>query len=431
MKNVLVIDFDDSLAAVIEGLARAGACNVVDWVGNHPACTIQSKRELKYANLRRYPYRPYDKAVYESVHRDFFQYFLFQNRLKKIYAKDYRFYDHLDFFNLYFQFFFHLLTEKKVEIVLFQNLPHLGIDYIVYRIARALNLRTIMFHQSLFSNRFFYVKDIEDFGIFAAMKSRPGGEPAEIRLPRGFKPDLFYMRKQSFASRWLKPDRLKKSLQDAKKLRSQLGPYRRYRRNLEAMTARDCDLSAPYVYFPLHLQPELTTSILGGKYIDQALAIEHLSELLPEGWFIYVKENPKQSSEYLRGVGFFRRLAAIDRVRIVPRGTDTYTLLDHCRFVATVTGTAGWEAICSGKKALVFGKAWYRSLPGVVSYHPGLTLEEILHPVFSHEELEKEVCRMVAKMPTGVVDPDYRVMVAGFDEEANRQSVELAVRRLL
>lgn len=431
MKNVLVIDFDDSLSASIERLIREGICSLVDWFGDRPGCTLQPKRELKYSNLKSFKYQRYDKTVYDAVHADFFQYFIFMNRKKKIYAKGYRFYDHLDFFNLYFQFFFNLLTKKKVDIVLFQYLPHLGIDYIVYRIARELKLRTILCYQSLFPNRFFYVEDIEDFGTFETMRNRSTGEPTHIQLPHGFREELFYMKKHGDRLRWGSPRGIKKLLNELKNKRSQLSAFLRYQKRLRRFITHQLDLSAPFVYFPLHLQPELTTSLLGGKYIDQALAIEHLSELLPPDWYIYVKENPKQTSEYLRGTGFFRRLAAIERVRMVPRETDTYSLLEHCRFVATVTGTAGWEAIRGGKKVLVFGKAWYRSLPGAISYRPGIKLEEILAAPLRHEALEQELSKIVTKMPTGVIDYDYRVMVPDFSEEENIRRVFQALSEII
>jgi len=132
------------------------------------------------------------------------------------------------------------------------------------------------------------------------------------------------------------------------------------------------DWSAPFVYFPLHFQPERTTCPQGGIYADQILALETLAAALPSGWEIYVKEHPsqwwlrsKESFSSARYRGYYNRLAKVPHVRLVPITTDTFDLTEKARTVAVVTGTAGWEGLLRGKRPLVFGIPWWRDCTGV------------------------------------------------------------------
>ena len=145
-----------------------------------------------------------------------------------------------------------------------------------------------------------------------------------------------------------------------------------YLERLAPFETHEVDLNGDFVYFPLQLQPEMTTASLGGKFRDQAYAIERISKILPPNVRILVKENPKQGA-YMRGQMFFRRLARIPYVTIVPTWTDTHALTDRSEFVAAITGTVGWEAIRQGKPALVFGNAWFQTLPGVHEYSDAIT----------------------------------------------------------
>jgi hypothetical protein len=48
----------------------------------------------------------------------------------------------------------------------------------------------------------------------------------------------------------------------------------------------------------------------------------------------------------------------------VPTDASTDGLLARAKVVATMTGSVGWQAICLGIPALVFGAAWYRDIDG-------------------------------------------------------------------
>ena len=193
--------------------------------------------------------------------------------------------------------------------------------------------------------------------------------------------------------------------------------------------SKDIDLKANFVYFPLHLQPEMTTDSLGGVYRDQMLAIERVSELLPEGWFVYVKENPYQD-EFRRGRCFFQRLKMLKNAKLVPNETSTYELIANSKFVATITGTAGWEALTGGRNVLTFGQAWYKRFPGAFVYSPDFKIDDILNYKIDHAELQREFDKFYKCLGYGVVVDDYKKMVKDFDREKNVAEVAKLLEKL-
>ncbi len=140
-----------------------------------------------------------------------------------------------------------------------------------------------------------------------------------------------------------------------------------------ASVVQPVDPDLPFVYFPLHFQPERTTCPQGGVYADQILVVETLAAALPEGWQIYVKEHPsqwwlryKERYNSVRYRGYYKRLARIPNVRLVPLSTNSFDLIERSKAVAVITGTAGWESALRGKPPLVFGIPWWGELPGIL-----------------------------------------------------------------
>jgi hypothetical protein len=125
----------------------------------------------------------------------------------------------------------------------------------------------------------------------------------------------------------------------------------------------------PFVYFPLHYQPERATLPKGGRYNDQYLVAELLTQEIPSDWQVYIKEHPAQFSasghgEQGRSTYDYDDLTALDNVKLISSTHPSVNLIDHAEVVATVTGTAGWEAINRGTPAIIFGNAWYRVCGG-------------------------------------------------------------------
>ncbi|SDX54042.1 capsular polysaccharide export protein, LipB/KpsS family [Roseicitreum antarcticum] len=365
--------------------------------------------------------------------------------------------------------YFHILADAMAAKIresgathaLFFNVPHLAYDSIAFQVARAMGLPTLVLTQSLFPAQYFSMGDPADLGAFA-----PRDDAPRYPIDKQAQLDLFYMKdvKQEPSPRGrvsaramlnlaaflitrrpraaLNPAYLRRILLRMQAIYGGLPNWRDpfakffhdsqldYFDHLVEHETAPVDLSTPYVYMPLQLQPEMTTASLGGIYTDQALAIERLADMLPEGVRILVKENPKQGA-YMRGPMFFHRLKRIPQVHFLPSFADTHALTANAQFVATVTGTVGWEAVRLGKPVLTFGRAWYRSFPGVVEYRDGLEYAEVAQLTWEHAALERAVGDLLSRCHGGIIERHYRKMVADHDPEENAAQVARSILDLL
>ena len=357
------------------------------------------------------------------------------------------------------------LVEQQINLVLFFEIPHLFSDTLCYQIAKSKGIETLMFRPANFPERFFSFRTIEDFGLISNVVDHRSIERHSIDSDE--EPEWYYMKgiKQYRGElgnlNWqgilmliahllaveplklLRIDLLFQIVSRMRKISSALPKWRYpfnnyfairhldYFEHILNFENADIELDSKFVYFPLQLQPELTTSALGKEYSDQLLAIEKLSSLLTDDYLIFVKENPKQGGQ-MRGPEFFHRLYRIGKIRWLPSYANTHELIDKSQFVATITGTVGWEAICKGKNALVFGLTWYLKLPGVFLFRDGLTLEEISNYSIEHEALEFQVGRLMARTHVGNIEPlKRRHTSGGYDLESNAELVANTIVQLI
>lgn len=332
--------------------------------------------------------------------------------------------------------FFSLFQRQRIELLVFQNLPHEGFELVLYLLAQKLGRTTVLCYQSILPNRFFFCFDLRDFGWFHDVPEL--GDSDRLPLPAGFRKELFYMQAVSAslaAQRGNWQVRLARRWRFAKigfkLLKQRLGWYQflkrpgpripadqRYEWDLARHTSRQVDWGRPFVYFPLHLQPELTTSSIGDQFSDQLNAVAALSAWLPRDWQLLVKENPKQTWRQ-RPPEFFAQLRQYPNVKLVDRQVDTYRLLERCQMAATITGTVGWEAITGGKPVVVFGRPWYLTLPGVWHWPVTSSASDIAASPFARDELARKFSWLQTKSRKGLVDPAYQMLANEPSSESN------------
>lgn len=111
--------------------------------------------------------------------------------------------------------------------------------------------------------------------------------------------------------------------------------------------------SLKYIYFPLHVDPEASTMVLSHMHTDQISVIEALSKSLPGDTVLVVKEHHPMLGK--RPNNFYETIKKIPRVKLINPSYDSLTLIVKSEAVATITGTASFEAILLKKKTLIIG----------------------------------------------------------------------------
>lgn len=163
------------------------------------------------------------------------------------------------------------------------------------------------------------------------------------------------------------------------------------------------DPSTPYVFFPLHLEPELSLLWLARFDADQIAVVRRVAQSLPVGMKLVVKEHPQMVA--LRPRRFYRELKKIPNVVLVRPEISSFSLIARAALVATITGTAGWEATLFGKPVITFGNIFYNALPSVVRSR-------------TPEELPMQITRQLSKDFVFDEEAIVRYVAAIFEESA-------------
>jgi hypothetical protein len=318
----------------------------------------------------------------------------------------------------------------KPELVVNAYVPHHVYDYVLYLLCRHLNIPYIIFRNTAFTGRTIVSREIfsignkiisdyesimeqqPDFNMLKAnlaldilacyqntQKDYERGKPAymatnelqhkqssnAVALSMKFISDIFHDPAKYFGRKgyllqgfptYLK--RKNKSIEESRlsiiqysvnKIKA--NKYKRKLKNYYDSRTEKPDFTEPYVYLPLHYQPEMTSSPAGDIFVDQFLCVETLVKNIPDNWKIYVKEHPSQFQSHGEGQTsrikeFYDDLIKFPNLRLMPFNADSFDLISNAKAVATVTGTVGWEAMVRRKPVLVFGSSWYEKYPGAL-----------------------------------------------------------------
>ena len=290
-----------------------------------------------------------------------------------------------------------VLEQYKPDAIIFQILPHTVFDFIIYNIAKKLNIKTLLFKLTTLGDRLFLLNDykiypplLRDWRNFSQnfRLEDLNEDIREIYLrhkkdkddEQEANPHVQYIHNVLKAySNWnLVQKKINvglNSLRDFSFFKKLFWFFRKqFQSDLKTeylSVQSPVDWNKKFVYVTLSYQPECATSPQGGIFVDQLLMLETLSSVLPKEWVIYVKEHPFQWLP--RGLiyfsyryrNYYRKIANLKNVKIIPIETNSFELIRNCVAVANVTGSSALESVLRLKPALIFGYEWYQNCPGI------------------------------------------------------------------
>jgi hypothetical protein len=143
---------------------------------------------------------------------------------------------------------------------------------------------------------------------------------------------------------------------------------RRWRDTRRLTSPGMCRLSdlagQPFVYYPLHTEPEMALQTLSPEYFYQLSCIAALSRDLPAGAILAVKETLAAMGRRPRD--FYAQITEFKNVKLLDTRELGLEVARAATAVATITGTGGFEAAVMGKPVITFGRHnLYNFLPHV------------------------------------------------------------------
>ena len=343
-------------------------------------------------------------------------------------------YERKNLYHEYVRYWYGVLNKYKPEAIIFSSVPHIVYNYVLYCIAKMLGIKTIIFRPLQITSRILFFNDFTKYQILAnnyeklknkviSLDTLSTGIKSYYNYQTDFNKDLTpWYRKDKFVNQKSRQTKILPSFKSiiislikfnfvkkikfyfftkSKLLSLDKNNYystlrfirwkykwkkkRKSFKNEYINLQTNVDFSKKFVYIPLANQPECSTNPLGGIYDDQILMVRTVANSIPDDWVIYVKETPLQwkwrLSHLGRYKGYYKKLAKIKNVYLISSEISTYNLIDKMQTVATVTGTAAWEALLRGKPALIFGYPWFMHCHGILKVSDIISCKKALQKI--------------------------------------------------
>ena len=379
------------------------------------------------------------------------------------------------FFRDLLGYWYSIVEEREIDLVISPSIPHRVFDYALYIICQIKNIKFLMFQMTPFGSNSIlidnidkmpkidstpivntclspiilnkinmvlesYDKAIPEYMVKHEVNAKKNLTQLPLKTLRKIsksyklvttKPSTYWV-KQKYAPNetefsWL--DFYKMQAKRNKKVKSFKDQYGK----LTTSTFNN-DL----VLVALHYQPEETSCPTGGVYADQILIIQLLDQVLPLEIDIVIKEHKSQFYFHQEGASgrsslYYRRLSEIsNRIKFSSEDEDPFVLIDKAEAVVTISGTIGWEAAIRGTPTIVFGRAWYEEMPRVFKVKTKRDLQLAWQNLqgLKNKDMHDDILRYHAQLQTQFVKAKHYKANLNKDDVSIEESSENIIQTI-
>lgn len=281
------------------------------------------------------------------------------------------------------KFFYDFLNRVKPDFILMQKTGENLANFLLYNIAKSMNIKTLMMVETRLSNSFVISDNLLLSNLkndFNKIKNLPSHNVKEYGPDFIQKRTLYKDLKSYLQIEFGKATFIQKLTRYSKRINTNPEPIfynkgktklkmlswrwneffqSRKRQNfLEKHTLRHIP-DKKFIYFPLPVQPESQSYAWDPFHVNTISIIENIAKSIPSNYLLFVKEHPGQKAKNWRSIEIYKKIIALPNVRLFHHNVNNYKMISKSNLVMLINNSSGLEALFYKKPVIVFGDVFY------------------------------------------------------------------------
>ena len=281
------------------------------------------------------------------------------------------------------KFFYDFLNRIKPDFILMQKTGENLSNFLLYNIAKSMNIKTLMMVETRLSNSFVISDDLlisvlkKDFEKIKNLSSHNVKEygPDFIQKRTLYKDLKSYLQiefgKASFIQKLTRyskrlntdpePIFYNKGKTKLKMLSwrwNQFFQSQKRQNFLEKHTLKHIP-DKKFIYFPLPVQPESQSYAWDPFHVNTISIIENIAKSIPSNYLLFIKEHPGQKAKNWRSIEIYKKIIALPNVRLLHHHVNNYEMISKSNLIILINNSSGLEALFYKKPVIVFGNVFY------------------------------------------------------------------------